>query len=365
MAEGANHKRLSFSRKEAHQRVTAFQQSHRLWVISMGPSRQSLWFASIRRSLACCITNGCTSSKTAASSSKRQQCSELSKNLDTSSKYDPSYFGTSQAKVHIESSTSHITQDAHILSIFPPTEGPGKITENLQWFHWWLDRQISTLPHTFYDILPEDVRASGAAQSRICKVFVEVARSVKAQGEPCIDCVVDNLVPGGLLKEDLTDDETQICRTLVFAMLGWQTMLYQPSFGTSPMGQFAVMDDFDGYHGQAFLAFKQDTKNSKRRLDEFLMGFGLLVSPKNTCFGEDLEENSAFDSITTVDPGEFNAYVLSSIAHVNIKWVDALSVHLEYNKATNTLYLFRYPSFCAASQPHVAKEDTNYAVIHW
>ena len=269
------------------------------------------------------------------------------------------------AKTLIENPTPQIIGDAPILTIFPPTEGFGKATDNLGWFHWWLDRQIASLPHTFYGVLPRDAQTSETARSHFRKTFVEVARSVKAHSEPCIDCIVDDLVLAKLFKEDLADDEILICRTLVFAMLGWQTMLYQPSFGTSPLGQFAVIDDFDGFHGQAFLAFKQDRKNSKRRLDEFLMGFGLLVPPKNTCFSEDLEEKSAFDSITTVDSGEFNAYVLSTIAHINIKWVDALSVHLEYNKATNTLYLFRYPSFCAASQPHVAKDDTGYAVIHW
>lgn len=62
------------------------------------------------------------------------------------------------------------------------------------------------------------------------------------------------------------------------------------------MGLFTVRDGLDGYHGQAFLAFKQDTKNSKRRLGEFLMGFGLLAPPRNTCFSEDLEENSVFAS---------------------------------------------------------------------
>ena len=228
-----------------------------------------------------------------------------------------------------------------------------------------MDQQIAGLPQAFCKIFPEEAQSLDAARAHFSRLYIEVARSVKAQPEPCIDCVVDDIVQARLFRQDLDSDEILTGRTLVFAMLGWQTMLYQPSFGTSPVGEFAILDDFDGYQGQAFLAFKQDSKNSKRRLDQFLMGFGLLVPPKNTCFSEDPEEKLAFDSITTVEPAEFNAYVLRSIAHVNIRWVDTLSVHLEYNKTTNTLYLFRYPSFCSASQPHNAKEDTSYAVIHW
>ena len=264
-----------------------------------------------------------------------------------------------------EGHSPHSLSDGSLLTIFPSIESSGKFTDNLGWFHWWLDRQITRLPPSFSKVLSDDACAPEAARSHFGEVFVEVARTIKAQTEPCIDCVVDVLVSAKLFKEELTNDEILICRTLVFAVLGWQTMLYQPSLGTSPMEQFAVIDDFDGYHGQAFLAFKQDTKNSRRRLDEFLMGFGLLIPPRNTCFSEDLEEKSAFDSVTTITSGEFNAYVLRSIAHINIKWVDSLSVHLEYNKATNTLYLFRYPSFCAASKPHVAKENTGYSVLHW
>ena len=141
-------------------------------------------------------------------------------------------------------------------------------------------------------------------------------------------------------------------------------MLFQPSFGISPPQRLSVVNDFDGCQGQAFVAFKQDTSEAKRRLDDFLMGFGLLIPPRNTCVSEDIEEKKAFDSIFTVEPGEFNGFVLDSIAHVQIRWTDSLAVHLEYHKATNTLYLFRYPSFCAASLPRLSKDSPSESVIH-
>ncbi|MCJ1404907.1 hypothetical protein MMC11_008133 [Xylographa trunciseda] len=232
---------------------------------------------------------------------------------------------------------------------------------------WWLDQQFATLPTAFYDVMLEDAPGSSEGSTRILNTFLQFAVSIKAQLEPGIDRIIDDLVQSKTLKPALTEQDLQSCRALVFAMLGWQTMLYQPSFGTSPPEQFSITDDFDGYHGQAFLAFKQDTSSAKRNLEDFLMGFGLVIPPRNTCISEDIEERQAFDSVSTVDSSELNASILHEIAHVNFKWVDSLASHMEYNKAMNTLYLFRYPSFCAANLPQSSKNngsETTKSVLH-
>ena len=141
-------------------------------------------------------------------------------------------------------------------------------------------------------------------------------------------------------------------------------MLYQPSFHTSPPELLSVVDDFDGYQGQAFIAFKQKAVSAKNSLDDFLIGFGLVIPPKNTCISEDTEEKQAFEAASIVEPHELNAYVLESIAHIKIKWIDSMAAHLEYNKAINTLYVFRYPSFCAANVPVSSKETVARSVIY-
>ena len=103
-------------------------------------------------------------------------------------------------------------------------------------------------------------------------------------------------------------------------------------------------------------------------LVDFLTGFGLVIPTRNTCISEDVEERQAFDSVSTTDSSELNASILHDIAHVNFKWIDSLAAHMEYNKAMNTLYLFRYPSFCAASLPPSSEDDepeTTKSVLHW
>jgi len=260
--------------------------------------------------------------------------------------------------------------DPTILKIFPHgTETDLSALDQkkqMVWYRWWLDQQLENVPDTFSSLLPDgrnDLQLREA--SHLTKIFLEVAHSARSEDGTSIDDIIDHLVSLELIRRpEEVRDTLQICRTLVFAILGWQTMLYTPSFGTSPPKQLAINDDLDGYRGQAFLVLKQDQVCAKRHLSALLMGFGLLLPPSNTCVSDDPEEGQAFNSITSIQSGELNAFLLHSIAHVRIKWIDVLAPHLEFNKATNTLYLFRYPSFCAASLPSGIVGKTSKAVIH-
>ena len=254
--------------------------------------------------------------------------------------------------------------DDLVLSIFPSVEESEHDPVDLQWYRWWLNQQFASLPTTVYSLLPDLPGTSVSDYSRIAKLFIDVAAILKTHSEPSIDHIIDELALNKSLIQIEDEDSLSTCRGLVFAILGWQTMLFQPSFGTCPPQQLSVVDDFDGHQGQAFMAFKQGTSEAKRRLDDFLMGFGLLIPPRNTCISEDIEERQAFDSIFTVEPEQLNGFVLNTIAHIHIRWTDCLAVHLEYHKATNTLYLFRYPSFCAASLPVLLKGESIDSVIH-
>jgi hypothetical protein len=84
-----------------------------------------------------------------------------------------------------------------------------------------------------------------------------------------------------------------------------------------------------------------------------------MLPSKNLCISDDPEDCLAFEKTAIVGPDEFNAALLNSFAHINIKWVDTLAPHLEFDKVTNTLFLFRYPSFCHASLPPEGKSISN------
>ena len=264
-----------------------------------------------------------------------------------------------------EVSCQAIETDVFALSIFPSSTDSTGDQQELQWYRWWLDQQLATLPSTFHGSLPESAGTQQPAfTARFVRVFVEAARSFEAQSQPSIDHTIEHLIAKKFLQPVSGGNDMHLHRNLVFAMLGWQTMLYRPSFGTSPPQQLSIVDDFEGCQNQCFLAFKQDLSSAKRPLKDFLLGFGLLIPPKNTCISEDTEERQAFESIMTVEPEVLNADVLDSIAHINISWIDTLALHLEFNKATNTVFLFRYPSFCVANVTGDSSNESVKGVIH-
>ena len=62
-------------------------------------------------------------------------------------------------------------------------------------------------------------------------------------------------------------------------------------------------------------------------------------------------DKNALREIKTTTAESFNAHLLTCIGGVTITWIDCLACHLEYDDSSNTLYLFRYPSFCLANLP--------------
>jgi hypothetical protein len=49
---------------------------------------------------------------------------------------------------------------------------------------------------------------------------------------------------------------------------------------------------------------------------------------------------------------------------MSLKWIDSLACHLELDTAFNTLYLFRYPTFCVANQCEKSCQRSHAAVLH-
>jgi hypothetical protein len=74
-----------------------------------------------------------------------------------------------------------------------------------------------------------------------------------------------------------------------------------------------------------------------------------MLPKENICISEDPEDCQAYEKIDIVRPEELNAFILHQLAKIEIEWVDVMAPHLEFDKATNKLYLFRHPSFCCAN----------------
>ncbi|OTB11461.1 hypothetical protein K445DRAFT_46103, partial [Daldinia sp. EC12] len=157
----------------------------------------------------------------------------------------------------------------------------------------------------------------------------------------------------------LGDRQLKSATDLVFSIIGWKTMLYRPDLLSCPPTEICIADETNGYRGGCHLCLKQFRLSESKHLPEFLLGFGLMLPPRNYNSLEDAEEAKAFNRLKSIKPSTSNAYILATIGGITISWTDCLACHLELDKNARVLYVFRYPSFCMASLG-----DSGRSVIH-
>lgn len=180
-------------------------------------------------------------------------------------------------------------------------------------------------------------------------MWQEVSQYMIAAVSVSIDEVVAHLLESDILELGSDPDALIAAKNLIFAVIGWQTMLYQADMHSCPPEQLAIQSQMAGHQGQAHMCLKQNHSSCRRRMHEFLLGYGLLLPPRNFEGLGSVEDKKAFAEFKSVSPDSFNAYLLSSIGDVTIEWVDSLSCHMEFNSYSSKLFLFRYPSFCLAN----------------
>ncbi|KAF3224974.1 39S ribosomal protein L24, mitochondrial [Orbilia oligospora] len=152
-----------------------------------------------------------------------------------------------------------------------------------KWYLAWFKRQIDALPSLVTDKCPD-----------IGELLIPVAFFFKA-GKSLDD--VAEFVLGHFTDEE-DEASRDLAKTISFAILGWQTMLYLPSINTCPLGNFAVADVFDGHTIPAFWAIRQDSSLTHLPIPDFLLGFGLMLPQGNVFISEDTEDCQNFDRMT-------------------------------------------------------------------
>lgn len=257
--------------------------------------------------------------------------------------------------------------DQSILSIFLAlgTEGHNEennafpatymISSDMSWYCPWLAEQIANLPDSLRSLLNSERDSESLIhltfQSKLYRIFMGVSEFIRQDSNPSIDQVIENLIEKHLLNPSDEGSELSLQhRLLVFAILGWQSMLYLPSFGTCPPEQLGILQLEDQRKsGLIFETFKVSSDFAERPMAIFLKAYGNLLPAQSQAW--DKEANEPTEAPLTwfpIDPLETNAHFLQMLLRVDICWVDALSLHLEYDKSTRTLSLFRYPSLCVA-----------------
>lgn len=239
---------------------------------------------------------------------------------------------------------------------------------DLPWYDWWLRTQLRQQPKDLYACVRDFDNEPKDNEFSIVKSLYSRVSDIILQNAPLsLDDIVQTLV----------EDETIVigdefrgldsATNLVFSIIGLQTMLYRPDMLSCPPSELGIADEMDGHTGESHICLKQSRANSSKLLSDFLLGFGLMLPPKNYHILDDAEETKAFNRLKSVDSPTLNAHLLTTIGNVTVKWTDCLACHLELDRDSGVLYLFRYPSFCKANVNDRSAQNTNYTnrtVIH-
>ena len=174
-------------------------------------------------------------------------------------------------------------------------------------------------------------------QLEVSTKIAVLIRSSKAQ------TTIDDIV-SGLFAEYKVDDTAiklheDVTRHLVFAAIGWTSMLYTANF-ESDKADFATTTEatLDSSQGRRQLA-----QSSRRPIGAMLRSCGLMpiACPPGVA------QNQGVATLLAVT--HLNYFSLSTLGDVTIVWVDDLSKHCEFDRYSKKkeLKLFRLPTMCA------------------
>lgn len=248
---------------------------------------------------------------------------------------------------------SDSSKDMNSASLLPyiPHDCSSMLQPNqMQWYSWWVTEQMKLEPQETFSCLP-DFRNDSENQSKesFITLWQEICRHMTTEASISINELITRLAENHVIVSSNDEAALTNARNLVFTIIGWQTMLYRSDLRSCPRAQLAIADEMDGHKGHANICLKQSQSCCKKRMHDFLLGFGVLLPPRNFNVSEISENKQAFKEIKVADAAAFNAYLLTSLGGLSIKWIDSIACHLELDRDSDTIFLFRYPSFCVAN----------------
>ncbi|PVH84999.1 hypothetical protein DL98DRAFT_609117 [Cadophora sp. DSE1049] len=212
-------------------------------------------------------------------------------------------------------------------------------------------RQVKRQPEELFSTTAQRATGRGTTgceeerMERFLPLWQEVARYMTTNKAASIDDILRPLGDQGIIESKANPESFLTSKSLVFAVIGWQTMLYQPDMHACSASQLAIESQMGLHQGPAHLSLKQAQSSCRKPMHEFLLGSGIFLPPRNYSIQD--------------------AYFLSSNAGINIEWTDSLPCHLEFDPNANTLFIFRYPSFCLANlRTSASPEKLSKSIIH-
>lgn len=215
---------------------------------------------------------------------------------------------------------------------------------DMSWYNAWLSQQLENLPFCLRDLNLGGEKLQ--TKQSLIPLYEEVRDYAGKSDGASIDEILEHLQDAELF--DRQKEVMGAQRLLIFAILGWQSMLYQAAFNVCSVQELAIHEDSrQPQSGLVFDTYRVAADLSDRPLSVLLKAFGNLLPARSSKAAQLASETGKMASTWhPLYPNETNAYLLHVLLHVHIQWVDSLSLHLDYDKSSRTLSLFSYPSFC-------------------
>lgn len=211
-------------------------------------------------------------------------------------------------------------------------------TAHLAVFARYLDSRILSLKREpFITDIFQGIEANSifsVVRTVIIELFAAVSRVFSEFPRSSIEEVTTRLADGGIIKS-ASDHRAHL---VVFAIVGWVTMLYEPicDFQSFKFGLRKSNGDVQG------LREKQELSQP---LIETLNSLGLSL-PSLGSFGDETITTQRYELKTST----LNAETLKITGQIHIRWVQTMGEHLLFDEKKRELMLFCFPSFCLSCQ---------------
>jgi hypothetical protein len=157
---------------------------------------------------------------------------------------------------------------------FPPS--------GFDWYLKWLCVQISILPEAEASLLANDADSNTARlgeYSRFHRTFLAINQIIRSEYNLSIDEILEKLIEKNpLAPYSGTHDVLVVQRRLIFAMLGWQSMLFLPASNTSRSSNLNIYRaPGEPNSGLIFDDWSVSMDLADRPLSNLLKAFGTVI----------------------------------------------------------------------------------------
>jgi hypothetical protein len=159
---------------------------------------------------------------------------------------------------------------------------------DMSWYDAWLSQQIKDLPYAVMEL--RVVGGSLRTKTTLNNIFTAIEEFTQKSEGVSIDDIAKHLEKVKIFN---SADELGAQRLLIFAVLGWRSMLYQAAFNVCLIQELAIHQYCDlPQSGLVFDTYRVPASLSDRPLSVLLKAFGNILPARSSTAEQAASENS-------------------------------------------------------------------------